>query len=464
MLEKVIAYIEQKQLIEKKDKIVIGVSGGADSVCLFFVLLELQKRYELELFVVHLHHGIRGEEADSDEAFVRELTKKYKVSYFPVWRDIPGIAKEQGMTEEEAGRNARYEVFYQVLKQVGADKIAVAHNQNDCAETVLFQLFRGSGLKGMGGIAPKRDVIIRPLLSVDRKEIENYLEQKGQSYCTDRTNLETDYTRNKIRLSFLPMAEQEINGKAVEHIAKTAEFLREVESYIEKSVNIVYPEIVTEKNGQYFMELKKFLRQDIVIQKALVKLLLSKAAGKSRDIEARHIEAVLELMKNQSGKQINLPYQMTAKKEYGFLVIEMGKQKKNMVTEKYSYELIPGKTYRIEEAGYEICLELTKETLKWEEIPQNTCTKWFDYDKIENSIRIRSREPGDYLQVHAEGGTKKLKDYFIDKKIPREQRQSMALLADGSHIIWILGDRISEKYKVTKETKNVLKVKIMEED
>lgn len=462
MLEKVISYTEQHQLIQRKDKIVVGVSGGADSVCLFFVLLELQKKYELELFAVHVHHGIRGEEADRDEAFVRKLVEEKKIGYFPVWKDIPKLAKEMGMTEEEAGRIARYEAFESVLEETGANKIAVAHNQNDCAETVLFQLFRGSGLKGMGGISPKRDKIIRPLLAVSRKEIEEYLEEQEQDFCTDRTNLEQEYSRNKIRLSLLPMAEQEINEKAVEHIARTAEFLREVENYISKNVEEVFVEIVYEKNGQYFMELAKFSGEDIVIQRELIKLLLSRLAGKAKDIEAKHIENVLALAKNQSGKQLNLPYAMTVRREYEFLVFAIGNKDQTEKKQDYFYELIPGKTYKIEEAGWNISLELEKAALKWEEIPQNTCTKWFDYDKIENSIHIRNRRPGDYLQVNGEGGTKKLKDYFIDKKIPREKRCNMAMLADGNHIIWILGDRISERYKVTAMTKNILKVKATE--
>ena len=207
MLDKVITYIEENELIQKKDRIVVGVSGGADSVCLFSVLLELQKKYELELFVVHVHHGIRGEEADKDEQFVENLAKKHQIPYYCFWKNIPVLSKKRGLTEEEAGRIVRYEAFYEVLKKVNATKIAVAHNQNDCAETVLFQLFRGSGLKGMCGIFPKRDEIIRPLLGVDRKAIEAYLMQKGQAYCTDRTNLEEEYTRNKIRLSILPIAE-----------------------------------------------------------------------------------------------------------------------------------------------------------------------------------------------------------------------------------------------------------------
>lgn len=464
MLYKVIAYVKENQLIEKKDRIVVGVSGGADSVCLFSVLLELQREYELELFVVHIHHGIRGEEADRDEAFVRKLAEQKEVPYFPVWREVPALAGEWGMTEEEAGRRARYEAFSDVLERVGGNKIAVAHNRNDCAETVLFQLLRGSGLKGLCGIPPKREQIIRPLLCVEREEIEAYLKERGQKFCTDRTNLEFAYTRNKIRLSLLPAAEKEINQRAVEHIARTAELLREVEAYVRKNAQLFYDEIVIEKNGQYFMRIAKLEEQDIVIQRELIKLVLYKSAGGAKDIEAKHIESVRLLMKNQSGKRVNLPYRIVVWREYEFLVFAVRKdgQGKAMKKEGYCYELIPDRTYRIEEAGWEVCLELLEKSKKCGEIPQNTCVKWFDYDKIENGIRLRSRRNGDYLQINAGGGRKKLKDYFIDKKIPREERENIALLADGSHIVWILGDRISERYKLTEATQRILKVKITE--
>lgn len=462
MLNKVIRYIEQNELIERKDKVVIGISGGADSVCLFFVFLELQEKYELELFAVHVHHGIRGIEADKDEKFVRELVEKENIQYFPIWKDVKKIAKEFGTTEEETGRMVRYEAFYEILKQVGGTKIAVAHNQNDCAETVLFQLFRGSGLKGMGGISPKREEIIRPLLAVGRKEIEQYLTKKGQSYCIDKTNLEQEYTRNKIRLSILPIAEQEVNEKTVEHIAKTAEFMRELECYIRKNVEIAFKKIVLEKNGQYFMELKAFQEEDIVIKKELIKFILIQLAKVAKDIEAKHIEKVFDLTKYQTGKRINLPYHIVVKREYEFLVFLIEKKEKKNEKQDFYYELIPNRTYRIEEKGLEVTLELEKMQLKCQEIQQNTCVKWFDYDRINKSMCIRGRRPGDYLQINKEGGKRKLKDYFIDKKIPREKRQTIPLLADGSHIIWILGDRISEKYKVTETTKNILKVSIME--
>lgn len=462
MLNKVIAYIEQNQLVVRKDKVVIGISGGADSVCLFFVFLELRKKYDLELFAVHIHHGIRGIEADEDEQFVRELVKKENVSYFPIWKDVKKLAKELGTTEEETGRMVRYEAFYEILRQVNGTKIAVAHNQNDCAETVLFQLFRGSGLKGMGGISPKRDEIIRPLLAVGRKEIEQYLKELGQLYRIDRTNLEQEYTRNKIRLSILPMVEQEVNEKAIEHITKTAQFMRELEQYIRKNVEFAFEKIVSKKNGQYFMELSLFELEDIVIKRELIKYILIQVAKVAKDIEAKHIEKILNLTKCQTGKGINLPYQIVVKKQYEFLVFSTDKREEKKEKQDFYYELIPNKTYKIEEKGLEITLKLEKMQLKCQEIQQTTCVKWLDYDKIEKGMCIRGRRPGDYLQINKEGGNRKLKDYFIDKKIPREKRKTMPLLADGSHIIWILFDRISERYKVTDTTKNVLKVSIME--
>src|SRR5699024_2969941 len=232
MINKVGSYICENDMLKMGDRIVIGVSGGADSVCLFYVFLDLVKKYNLELFVVHVNHGIRGQEADKDEAFVKSLCKEHRVSFISVKKDVPKIAKLEGLSEEEAGRNVRYEAFYQCYLENACNKIAVAHNKNDNAETILFHLFRGSGIKGLSGIPPKRDSIIRPLLCVEREEIERYLEKKKIPYIIDRSNLEEDYTRNKIRHKVLSYAKDEINYGAVANITNSAAMLTEIQDFL----------------------------------------------------------------------------------------------------------------------------------------------------------------------------------------------------------------------------------------
>ena len=238
-------YCRQKELLLQGDRVLVGLSGGADSVCLFLVLLSLAKEWNLSLVPVHVNHNIRGEEAEADEQFCKELCRSHGMELLVVSCDVPELAKERGWSLEEAGRNARYEAFFGLAAEHSCHRIAVAHHQNDQAETVLFQMFRGSRIRGLAGMDAKNGSIIRPLLNVTRTEIENYLNTQGQSYCVDRTNYEDDYTRNKIRNRILPLA-GEVQPRAVEHVAETAEYLGRVEEFLTRLTDTLFAESVTE--------------------------------------------------------------------------------------------------------------------------------------------------------------------------------------------------------------------------
>ncbi len=460
MINKVKQYIENYKMLEKGDQIIVGVSGGADSVCLFHVLLELRKEYELTLHVIHINHGIRGEEAKRDEEFVRELCKKEEVSFQVVHKDIPLLAKEGRMSVEEAGRKARYEVFNQYFLAYKCNKIAIAHNKNDTAETILFHMFRGSGLSGLTGISPVRDRIIRPLLCLERKEIESYLFERGISYLDDSTNFTLDYTRNKIRLKVLKEAEG-INSKAVSHIAMAGETFRELQEYVEKSVMKAAERILVKgTENEILLQIEELSKEDIVIQKEIVRKAFFMLSESLKDIDAYHITSVLQLIKKQPGRRIDLPYGITAMREYNH--IELRTKGKDLSKDLEPRELlIPGITPLFEE-GKSIkasLLNYKKNMI----IPQSICTKWFDYDKIKDTVLIRCRKQGDYLCID-KGGTKKLKALLIDEKIPRQKRDILPLLADGSHIMWVIGNRISEAYKVDENTRRILQITITEEE
>lgn len=503
MLNKVKQYIESNRMLNKKEKVVLGVSGGADSVCLFFVLLALRDTYELELHVVHVNHMIRGEEADADQSYVEKLCKENNVPFHYVKEDVKRFAKEQHLSEEEAGRNIRYHTFEQVRAEYNCDVIAVAHNSNDCAETMLFQLVRGSGLTGLTGIPPMRDRIIRPLLCVTRAEIEQFLADKGIPYQTDATNLETEYTRNKIRLHVLPYIEENINSKAISHIVKSAQMLKEVEDFIEKQTDICYNRFVQANNEMYFFDREEFLKEDIVIQKMVVRKILRNLSGQLKDIESIHIEDICNLATKGVGKKIDLPYSIVAYNDYKNLILtkSMGTNSGSDLTKrKEVYPLIEQSFEKSldfadkqsdvfelpsgEKLGYVVyTLNQNEKQNFWDtnqnEVPdfaikacQNTVffkeykksminirngyTKCFDYDKIKNAVQLRTRREGDYMQIGANSGTKKIKSIFIDKKIPQGDRNLIPLLADGNHIMWILGSRISEAYKINESTKTIL--------
>ena len=229
--EKVFAYIKKHRMLQDGDRVVVGVSGGADSVCLLFLLLEWQKENPLDIAVVHVNHGIRAE-AGEDARYVETICADRNLPFFLTQVDVRDRARREKSSEEEAGRRTRYEAFDKVAAEWGATKIAVAHNSNDRSETQLFHLFRGSGIRGLASILPVRERIIRPILCLERSEIEEFLAQLKIPYCKDATNDGDDYTRNRIRHHILPYAEQNIVKGCVAHMNQTAELLAETEDYL----------------------------------------------------------------------------------------------------------------------------------------------------------------------------------------------------------------------------------------
>ena len=534
MQKKIQIFIRQYHMIEENDHVAVGVSGGADSVCLLQLLCELRKSMHFHLTAVHVEHGIRGAESLADAAFVRQLCADWNVPLYTFSVDACHQAKTQHQSLEEAARELRYRCFYEACRKCGANRLAVAHHGDDCAETVLFHLSRGTGLRGLCGIVPVRELpeqkltLIRPLLCVTKAELEAYLEQIGQEYRTDSTNADVTMSRNRIRSQVLPQL-CEVNTAAVPHIVRTAGYLEEICEYLDDAAWEAGSEYVTYERTRDVCEsskytaqqcadeqeinaggnLEDFDRQSVyeqekgsnkagaenritkihlqrrgilsmpaVLQKNLIHRLLGELAGSKKDLTAAHIEAVQALFTAQVGKSVCLPYGIRAYADYEQIIfLKESREKKQTdqiaqtdstnrktksgknAAEKTAreYELaIPGEL--ILESGEQITTKILEFDGNFQQIPEKTCTKWFDYDKIKDTVQIRTRRPGDYLQVQAAGGHKKLKDYLINSKIPKEERDQLLLLAEGSHILWVIGRRISEAYKVTQKTKHILEV------
>ena len=472
MIQNIKAYSEQNKLLTKGDRIVVGVSGGADSICLLHVLKQLSVDYELTLIVVHINHGIRGEEADRDELFVQKLCLTEGLEYRSITADVRNIAKMEGLSEEEAGRKVRYEAFFEVCEKLRCNKVAIAHNRNDNAETVLFNLFRGSGIRGLSGIEPYRVLqlsfgevaLIRPLLGVERSEIEYYLHREGIYYITDSTNLSDQYSRNKIRNRILAYATREINKQSIGNITEAAGTLREIEDYLNGKIIQRYEELVRLEEQVYRIPVMDLREEHIVIQKGVLRSVMEVLAAARKDLEAKHVDAVLSLLFKQVGKRVHLPYGITAERGYDDIMIY---QNTRMSSDDYLQKTdlpvklkVPGRTELVHARKY-VDTELFSYK-KYDIIPKSSCAKWFDYDKIENAVEIRTRREGDYLQINELGGRKKLKDYFIDHKIPQRTRDNQLLVTDGSHVMWIpgVGERMSEKYKVDIDTTKVLLIKL----
>ena len=523
--EKVFSYMEKHSMTSPGHRIVVGVSGGADSVCLLFVLLEYAKRVPLKLAAVHINHGIR-QDAGEDAAFVEMLCRQEGVPFFLREVDVNAFADSEKCSAEEAGRILRYRAFQEIAAALPADRIAVAHNGNDLAETTLFHLFRGSGLKGLCGIPPVREEIIRPLLCLQRDEIEGYLKERGIIFRTDSTNLEDDYTRNRIRHYVLPFAQERVSAGAVAHICHTTELLSEVEEYLEQQTEEAMSRCVEIQridmtslegdvgNGaendagndvrdgagnnagdsaendarnnvgedagnnaegresgsfRFLIDVELFGKLHGAIQKRLLLRLIKMLSPGHRDIAAVHVEEVLTLFEKEGNPALNLPFDIIAERSYGQVLLwKRAKAAGDGLTDmEIRVELPQGETkqpvfYEMGDFGQaEISVFFLK---KGKKIPQNQCTKWFDCDKIMESPILRFRRTGDFFCIaDGHGGMvrKILKDYMITEKIPRRDRGNVPLLAEGNHVLWLMGYRISEYYKINENTKRVLQVKLL---
>ncbi|HHX63063.1 MAG TPA: tRNA lysidine(34) synthetase TilS [Epulopiscium sp.] len=443
-------YINQNKLISRNQHIVIGVSGGADSICLFHILKSLQEEYNLKLTVAHINHGMRQEAAE-DAAFVEALCVDWGVPYKEHQCHIVQLAKEQKISEEVVGRNERYQFFEKIRLEYNADKIAVAHTMNDQAETMLMRLIRGSGVTGLGAIMAQRDLIIRPLLMVSREDVEQYCHVNGLAFKEDITNKMAIYTRNKLRLQVLPILKKEFNPKIIEAVSQAAAQLQETESYLEIQTKLAYESMAHKYKKGYSIQIEPLLSFHPVIQSRIIRMAIENHVGDLKDINHQNIKDVLSLVEKQSGKSIHIGNQCVAIREHGY--IRIINEEKPLA---YSRNLALG-INKIVECNKKVEMILLDNS-KIKQRYQNTYTKNIDYDKISGNLQIRNRQVGDRILL--KNGSKKLKDFFIDEKIPKTCRDDIIVIADQSNIIWVVGYRLSEEYYITEQTKHVLQIQI----
>jgi tRNA(Ile)-lysidine synthase len=456
VLSKIGRFIEDRELIRPGDKVMAGISGGPDSVCLLFALQSLRERFGFELVAIHVNHGLRGAEAEEDQRFVEKLCREWEIPLSCVRCQVRERAEREKLTLEEAGRICRYEAFRTEAGKWGCNRIAVGHHGDDQAETMLFHLFRGTGLRGLAGMEPERDGLIRPLLCVERREILSWLSEEGLSWRLDSSNEEDLYTRNRIRHGILALAREQINERAVGHMMETAKELSELERYLKEETGKALTQCVQRKEQGVLILEASFQKLDPLLAGRVIRGCLAETGG-LKDVERKHVELVRELFGRQTGRYLNLPGGRKAVRVYEGVYLEAGKPEPEAGRQEVCFSLkIPG-TCR---AGGSIWVFSLEKRQKDQLIPQKTYTKWFDYDKIENYPEIRRRRPGDYLEINQAHERKKLKAYLIDQKVPARERGELLMLADGSHIIWVPGMRISEGYKVTEDTRQILKVQI----
>lgn len=453
MIEKrVLGYIERYHMIRAGDRVLIGLSGGADSAALFHLLRKNRGPLGCTLLAVHVGHGLRGAEAARDEAFVKELCGQYEIPLRCVEMPVRQMAQEGGLSLEEAGREARRQVFGELMEEWQCDKLALAHHKNDQAETMLHHLARGTGLSGLCGLAPADGIRIRPLLCLERREIEHYLQEEGFAHVEDSSNSEDHYTRNRIRHRILPELETQVNTRSVEHMAQTAQILRQADTYLRGQGRALLEKY---GKGGLFLE-NGFFQEDAVPAYYGLRELLNENFHGGKDISRRHYERLLDWGRMPVGKILELPHGIRAQKGYGGVsfYLEDRSVEKAGGSDGFSFPLkVPGE---VRGPGFRLRCRLVPNN--FHHVPQKTYTKWLNYDKIKDTVEVRTRRPGDRLAIDAYGGTKKLKDYLIDCRVPRQERSRVVLVAQGQEILWVVGHRLSEAYKIQEDTKEVLEM------
>lgn len=454
MRKKVLDFIREYNMLEAQDRVVVGVSAGPDSVCLLLMLLEVQTEIPFQVGVVHVNHNLRGEDARADEDFVRKLCGSRQIDFSAYSYDVAQIAVREKLSVEEAGRKVRYEAFADYAKKWGGTKIALAHHKNDVAETMIHNLARGTGLAGMSSMRPVRGNIIRPLLCMNRREIEHYLEDNHIDYHTDSTNEEDHYTRNRIRHHVIEYLTEHVNTRAVAHMAEASLLIRESQDYLLEQAAKAAGRYVEEADGKIRIDVALF-EEHPVIQKYVLRSCIGSSAGGLKNITQEHLYMLGELAYREVGKKIHLPRGICVEKEYQALLFTGQSEKPDQKPGICVPLQIPG----TQDVG-DVRITCVTESNTGAAIPEKMYTKWLDYDKMKGNVVLRNRQPGDYMIINEANGRKKLKNYFIDEKIPQKDRDHLLLLACGPEILWVIGYRINAYYKVSSDTKEIIKIQV----
>lgn len=457
-MDKFIKFIKDNKLIYEGDGIVVGLSGGPDSVCLLHLLNSVRDKLKIRIVAAHINHMIRGCEADADELYCKNICESLNIEFFSERIEVEKYAKENGISSEMAGRDIRYKFFNKVLEKNNFNKIATAHNANDQAETILMRIMRGTALEGLAGIPVKRDgKYIRPILFMKRELIEDYCEVNKLNPRIDKTNMERIYSRNKVRLDILPYMKENFNPDIIETINRMAGLLQSDNEFIQEYANDIYEKKCEKKKGSIVIKEAIFEYNKSILTR-IVRKVLMEVSEHSNDFEMKHIFDVIGLQKMGTNKKVDLPNNIYAENVYGDIYVRIKKEEEVCVQEEIvitKEELLKAKEVTFN--GDIISFELISKN-EMEKNNDNNSIKYFNYDEINGNISIRRRKNGDKMIPLGMKGKKKIKDIFIDMKIPAEERSLIPIIQFEEEIAWIVGIKVSEVYKVTKECNKILRI------
>lgn len=447
--QKVIKFILGKNLINRNDKILIALSGGPDSVFLLDFLSKYKKRFSIRLGAFHLNHNLRGKESKLDEEFCRKLSIKCKIPFFRASKKVGLYAKRNKISTEEAGREIRYKELIKTAKQNGYTKIATAHNLDDNAETMLLNFIKGSGLNGLSGIPEKRDMIIRPILPISKKEILDYLHNKKMNYRIDSSNLQSDYQRNFLRNEVIPLIRQKLNPRFDNSVLKTSEIIRNISSYINEEVSRSLEENANFKNGRLSINCKNLK----MMNENLVGSFFQTALKKYFDIEPeqKNIADIKKLLNNQTGKKLNLVDEITAVKERNSIII-FNEQADESIGKNIHLKI--GDKKKIGNKWISI-LPVQKSKINFGRSPQK---EYVDAEKINGNLLVREWKTGERFQPLGMKHSKKVSDFLNEQKIPSHTKKMQLVLTESGNIVWIIGIRIDNRYALTEKTSKVVEL------
>jgi tRNA(Ile)-lysidine synthase len=467
--QRVLRYMRKNRLVEAGQKVLVAVSGGPDSVCLLHTLFHLQSELGISLHIAHLDHQLRGEESEADARYVAEMARQLGLPAAIEKRDAAAYAGAHRLSSEEAAREVRYSFLAQTAREVGAERVAAGHTLNDQVETILLHIIRGTGTTGLGGLLPCHDMqfsgcrltLIRPLLEVRREETEEYCAQLQLEPCLDASNLSLSPLRNRVRHELLPFL-QGYNPAIFESLLRISRIARDDRAFLDRASDQAWQESVQREGRAFIFSKKAFRSLAPAMQRHLLRRTIEELLGTLKDIEARHIEEILAALSKPAGRRITLPEGLVFGIEYDRCWLGFNPQDLVPLPElNGAYDLqIPGRTvipgWRIEaKVGPYIPGETPAGVGKTDGF--SAC---FDMDRVGDKIIVRARRRGDRFQPLGLGRTKKVGEFMLDARIPRDWRSRVPVLSTPEQIIWVAGWRIDERVKVTSETRTVLCLRV----
>ncbi len=441
--KKVLDTIKKYNLLIDNQKVVVGVSGGKDSMALLCSLTSLG----YQCVAVHINHMLRGCDAEDDQKFVEDFCKQNSIEFFSRKIDVLKISKNEKISVETAGRNARYSYFNEIAQKFNVSKIAVAHNKSDSVETIIFNLIRGSSALGLKGIKIKNNNIVRPIIEMKNDEILEYLEYKNINFRVDKTNFDTDYTRNKIRNKIIPLMEQ-INENVIDTIYSNSKIIDEendlIESIVKKNIDIY----VKSNENKVFLDTKDFDKLHSVIKARLVIYCIKNAVKEHIEVSKKHIEAICNLSQGKMFRLGNIG--LTITNNYGILSFNVDFEKD------YKYNYLIYDRNIVCDGEFDKFFEVKE--VKYEQIKSFKNATFICVDNIDASIYVRSRKNGDKIEI-LNVGTKKIKDIFIDKKIQKDLRDKIPIIATDNEVLSIYNINVCKKCLVNENSNKILMIK-----